>query len=74
MNNQSQSKLLKLIHLKMNNRAQISAEMLMILAALVGLSVFVLKNLGETAKGTADKIGNKSAEFNKTLDEVFKIK
>ena len=55
----------------MDNRGQISAEMLMILAALVGLGVFVLKNLGETAKGTADKIGEKSTEFNSELDEVF---
>lgn len=57
----------------MNNRAQISAEMLMILAALVGLSIFVLKNLGETAKNTANTIGNKSAKFNEELDLVFKI-
>ena len=34
----------------MDNRAQISAEMLMILAALVGLSVFVLGRLAETAQ------------------------
>ena len=57
----------------MDNRAQISAEMLMILAALVGLSVFVLGRLGETAKNTADKIGEKSTEFNNELDEVFKM-
>ena len=55
----------------MNNKAQISAEMLMILAALVGLGVFVLKNLGTTAKGTADKLNEKTGEFNQNLDEIF---
>ena len=55
----------------MNNRAQISAEMLMILAALVGLSVFVLGKLGETAKNTADKISEKNQNFSDTLDLVF---
>ena len=55
----------------MNNRAQISAEMLMILAALVGLSVFVLGRLGETARNTADKISEKNQNFSDTLDLVF---
>ena len=57
--------------MKLNNKAQISAEMLMILAALVGLGIFVIKNLGTTAQNTASKLNETASKFNETIDEFF---
>ncbi len=53
---------------KNENKGQISAEMLMILAALVGLGIFVIKNLGKTAQNTASKLSETSSKFNETID------
>ena len=57
--------------LKIGNKAQISAEMLMLLAALVGLGIFVIKNLGATAHNTASKLNETAAQFNSSIDDLI---
>jgi|GEM_PF-6405961 len=57
--------------LSIGNKAQISAEMLMLLAALVGLGIFVIKNLGATAQNTANKLNETITKFNNTIDTYF---
>ena len=57
---------------KNENKGQISAEMLMILAALVGLGIFVIKNLGTTAQNTANKLNETSVKFNESIDYFLK--
>ena len=57
--------------IKMGNKAQISAEMLMLLAALIGLGIFVIKNMGSTAHNTAQKLNETASKFNDTIDDLF---
>ena len=62
---------MKIKVLKIGNKAQISAEMLMLLAALVGLGIFVIKNLGTTAHNTANKLNETAAKFNSSIDDLI---
>ena len=57
--------------LKIGNKAQISAEMLMLLAALVGLAIFVIRSLGSTAHNTASKLNETASKFNDSIDDLI---
>lgn len=54
----------------MDNKAQISAELLIVMAAVVGFSLLLVQNLSSTSKKAAGKLNESSGRL---LDEIDNI-
>ncbi|MFH0986959.1 MAG: class III signal peptide-containing protein [Candidatus Micrarchaeota archaeon] len=54
----------------MDNRAQISAELLIIMAAIVGLAFFVIQSLSSNAHSYSDALKAKSQDLLKEIDKI----
>lgn len=55
----------------MDNRAQISAEMMMILAILVGLAIMLMNMLMNNATAFSGKVGNSSDKLMSDIDAII---
>jgi uncharacterized protein (UPF0333 family) len=55
----------------MDNRAQISVEMIIVMAAMIALGLFLLTNLNNTATKAGDTLTKKSTEL---LNQINRIK
>lgn len=51
-------------------KGQVSAELLIIIAALVAVAVILVTQLGDTASKGADRINNKSDDLFKKIDKI----
>ncbi|MEM0372537.1 MAG: hypothetical protein QXO69_01710 [archaeon] len=55
----------------MNDRAQISAEMMMILAILVGLAIMLMSMLSNNASSFATKFNASSEKLMNDIDKII---
>jgi len=51
-------------------RAQISAELIIIMAAILAVALIVVSQLQSTARGGTEKVGNKTEELWEKIDET----
>lgn len=54
----------------MDDRAQISAELIIILAAIVSVAFVLIQNLSNTSKDAAKKFSSKSEDLLKEIDKI----
>ena len=53
----------------LGNRAQISVELIIVLAAVVGLVLLLISQLQQTSRDGADAVQEKSAEVFKAIED-----
>ena len=51
-------------------KGQVSAELLIIIAALIAVAVILVTQLGNTAATSAEKVNSKSEDVFKKIDEI----
>ncbi len=54
----------------MDNRAQVSAELLIVIAAMAALALFLIDKLNSSAKKLGDKYDNTTDNLMKELDKL----
>lgn len=54
----------------MDNKAQISVEMIIIMAALVAMAMFLLSSLNNTAKLSTEKLDTKTTDLLTAIDRI----
>jgi|GEM_PF-699737 len=59
-----------LLKLLCENRAQISAEMIIVLAALIGIAIVVIRKLTSSTEKAANKLDEKSDSLMNELDNI----
>lgn len=54
----------------MDNRAQISAELLVIMAAVVGFSLVLIQNLSGTSEKAVEQLNESTSELMDEIDNI----
>lgn len=53
-----------------DKKAQISAEMIIVLAALIGIAIIVIKKLTESVSKTSNTLDTKADALNQDLEKI----
>lgn len=54
----------------MDSRAQISAELIIVMAAVLAVALILVKNLGSTAQSASSKMSNKSDDLLREIEGI----
>ena len=56
----------------MDNRAQISAELIIVIAAVLAIALILIKTLGSTSKTAAGKLNSSADKLMQEIEELGK--
>jgi len=54
----------------MDNKAQISAELIIIMAAVLAVAILLINNMQSTAKQASSKLSNKTSDLLDMIDNI----